>query len=135
MNEEIKKDYGTWVVDIETISNFFSYVGINSQTDEQVTYIVWKGKNDLKELLEHLKNVKGQIGFNSLNFDYPVIHWIIKNAGRLKKIKDGEEVAREIYKIAQETIQKDWAMIRQPLIPQLDLFKIWHFDNFARSTS
>jgi hypothetical protein len=131
--EENKSD-GIYCMDIETLVNFFSYVAINHKTDETVTYVIWKERNDFQELLKHLKECKGMIGFNSISFDYPVLHWIMENAERLSNYS-GNRLAKAIYKQAQNTINKEWSQVRKPFIPQLDLFKIWHFDNFARSTS
>ncbi len=123
-----------WIYDVETLSNCFTYSAINRDTDEVVSYVVWKDRNDLPALYEHLKECKGQIGFNKLNFDYPVIHFILTRKDRLLK-GDGDKAARAIYNQAQKLIGEKWNQIRYPDIPQLDLFKIHHFDNVARMTS
>jgi hypothetical protein len=128
-------DKNNYVFDIETISNFFSYTAINTKTDEVAVFVIWKERNDLQAMLNHFDNeVKGLIGFNSISFDYPVIHEIIKTKRSLLKM-DGEKAARKIYQIAQETINKEWTQVYKPLMPQLDLFKVHHFDNKAKMTS
>lgn len=79
------------------------------------------------------------VGFNSLAFDYPIIH-------KLMKIRDslpakGETLAKKLYGFAQEQINgmKDGfgstIAPEEHLVTQIDLFKIHHFDNKARSTS
>jgi len=42
------------IYDIETISNFFSYCGMNKDTKEISKFIIHNSKNQLKELVLHL---------------------------------------------------------------------------------
>jgi hypothetical protein len=130
------EDKNIWVYDIETISNLFTYTAINRDTKEVVKYVIWGGLNELYPLLVHLSACKGLIGFNSLNFDYPVIHYIIKERDKLIQM-DGDKIAKLIYKKAQSVISQEYSMVKdeEVLIPQLDLFRIWHYDNKARMTS
>ena len=130
------EDKNIWVYDIETISNLFTYTAINRDTKEVVKYVIWGGLNELYSLLVHLSACKGLIGFNSLNFDYPVIHYIIKERDKLIQM-DGDKIAKLIYKKAQSVISQEYSMVKEEevLIPQLDLFRIWHYDNKARMTS
>ena len=130
------EDKGVWFYDIETLKNCFTYTGINRDTKEVVTFVVCNNINQLEGLYEHLRKCKGQIGFNNLNFDYPVIHSIIEERRDLIK-QTTDEVTAFIYDLAQETIKTAFPAIRDSdvIIPQLDLFKIWHFDNKARMTS
>lgn len=130
------EDKGIWIYDIETLKNFFSYYAINRDTGEEVKFVIWGKYNQYFELLKHLSSIKGQVGFNNLNFDYPVLHRMIKGQSHLMQF-NGDRLAREIYKIAQEVINTEFSSIRENevIIPQLDLFKIWHYDNKARMTS
>ncbi|MCB0743449.1 MAG: hypothetical protein KDC67_06065 [Ignavibacteriae bacterium] len=127
-----------WIYDIETISNFFSYVGYNINTGEYVYFVIWKETNHYQKLVNHLTTVvNGMIGFNNLAFDYPVLHYMLDSYDKWKDINDGDALNFYIYKKAQEVIEEKWSNVREDLvkIPQLDLFKIWHFDNVARMTS
>lgn len=135
MEEQKIVDKGVWGMDIETLSNCFTYTAINKDTKSVVQYVIWGDRNDLYEFLVHLSQCKGQIGFNSLSFDYPIIHYIIKNRESLIKLS-ADQVAEKIYKEAQKTIEKEFSSVREEevLIPQLDLFKLWHFDSKARIT-
>ncbi len=80
------------------------------------------------------------VGYNNLGFDYPVLHQVMQSRRKLLKM-EGEQVAAEIYKYAQDQINssKDGFAKQIPddemYVPQLDLFKIHHFDNKARATS
>lgn len=133
MEEQNKKR--VWVYDIETLSNVFTYTAIDRDSDEVVKFVIWKEKNELYDLLVHLNNCSGQIGFNNINFDYPVIHYIIQERNKLVQL-DGDKIAKLIYKKAQSVISQEYSAIRESevIIPQLDLFRIWHYDNKARMT-
>lgn len=128
-------DNKVWVYDIETLINCFTYTAINRDTKEVVKYVIWGDINDFHPLLIHLSQCKGQIGFNNLNFDYPVIHYIIKEREKLNQLS-ADQIAKKIYKKAQDTIEREYSAIKEEevIIPQLDLFRIWHYDNKARMT-
>jgi len=133
---EIKIDKRVEVFDIETLSNAFTYTAINKDTKELVFFIIWNDVNQLPELIAHLNSIRGLIGFNNLNFDYPVIHYILKEQNYLLSLRT-EDIARTIYQKAQEIISKEYSEIKETevLIPQLDLFRIHHYDNKAKMTS
>lgn len=129
---------GIWVYDVETLSNCFTYTAMERDTKEVVQYTLWEDINELDEFLAHLDSVKGLIGFNNLSFDYPVLHFILNNRERfVYGYPTGGEIASEIYEKAQEIIEDEWSGIREKYIkiPQLDLFRIWHYNNRARMTS
>ena len=133
-----------WVMDYETLKNCFVGVFKHYKTDETYTFIVHDLKNDLKEFLEFLsiniKNREWHISYNGLTFDAQITHYIIDNADYLMSIKPSE-VAEMIYKEAQSVITKsnnrefqkypEWRM----RIPQIDVFKLNHWDNMAKRSS
>ncbi len=128
------------VYDIETLSNLFLYYDYNPKTEDDHVFIFHESRNDLKEFIEYLKT-KGlnQVGFNNINFDAQVLQWILDNEYKLSKLS-GDALAKEVYQYSQYVISKqngggwpdypEWKL----KIPQLDLFKIWHFDNKAKAT-
>src|SRR5690606_10099285 len=73
------------------------------------------------------------VGFNSVGFDYPVLHHCMTT---------GNLTAANAYTKAQAIIDNQgdddrwvhmvWAS--DMIVPQLDLYKIHHFDNRAKST-
>lgn len=142
MNEEIK-DREIWVYDIETIASCFTYTAINIDTEKVVQYVIHKDRNDIDNLLIHLLECKGAIGFNNINFDYPILHYLILNHENLSLKDDPEFTVKVLYSKAQEIINSQNNNPFNPFvirdkeckIPQLDLFKLWHFNNKARSTS
>lgn len=122
------------VYDIETLKNCFTCVAINIATLEKFEFVIHRSRNDLKKLIAFVNQCTGMIGFNSIGFDYPVIHPFITDPRYLEM--DGDKLAKAIYKRAQAIIteenRKEWI---KPIVPQRDLYLIWHFNNKARSTS
>jgi len=137
-NTEIRNK-GVWIYDIETFGNFFSCIYLNSDTLERRDFVVCKWRDDLAEFIKFTTDkelVKGLVGYNSLEFDYCVIHPIITKPYMFKD-KDGEERARIIKGIANKVIESEYSNIapRNVTIPQLDLYAIHHFKNPARLCS
>ncbi len=136
-----QKDRRSWCMDIETLFSCFTYTAINIDTEEIVKFVIHKDRNDLEALIDHLGNCKGQIGFNNQNFDYPVLHFILENCRIDKWVDDSnEEIISQIYREAQRLINNhspfgNSIRYKDVLIPQLDLFLVWHYNNKARMTS
>lgn len=127
-----------WVYDIETITNLFTYSAYNIDTEEIVYFVIWEGINQLEDLVKHLNICRGLIGFNNLNFDYPVLHFILNNYDEyIHNDYKADKIVSEIYKKSQEVIEAEYSQVKDNYIkiPQLDLFRIWHYDNLARATS
>ncbi len=132
----------TWVYDIETLASCFTYTGINVESEEVVQYVIHKEINDRVDLINHLKSCKGQIGFNNINFDYPIIHYLLTNYSN-STISSSDlcvklyNKAREIIDSQNKDVFTDIVAIKQKdiLIKQLDLFKVWHYNNKNRKTS
>jgi len=125
-----------WVYDIETLASCFTYTAINIDTQEIVQYAIHKDRDDSVEFLEHLdQDCKGHIGFNNLNFDYPIIHKILMVAPT--NTLDIIDLAyNEAQRIIQDQSQFGTSIKQTDIrIPQLDLFRMWHFNNKARRTS
>jgi hypothetical protein len=138
---------GDWVFDIETFPNTFTFAAVYSNGKGMRAFEISDRKNEVEELLEFFRKVKSAghrfVGFNNNNFDYPVIHHILQKARKVhgadKKLK---VTAKELYDVAMKLINsskenKFGSAIKEKdvVIPQVDLFKIHHFDNKARSTS
>ncbi len=103
----------------------------NIKTSKFHIFEISDRKNDVKGLKNFLiNNVKGLIGFNNINFDYPILHHtILKN----NYLYNSYEIYKEVEKIIKSKYSSIWD--NQTKIPQLDLFKIWHYDNKNKSTS
>ncbi len=127
-------------IDIETLPNCFTLnvQGLFSNLD--MTFeISDQGRDDsaaLQEWFEYWRATQTpMVGFNSISFDYPVLHFMWKYPEFCEP--------REICNKAQEIIRSSYGGNRwahqvwesDRLCPQIDLFKIHHFDNAAKSTS
>ena len=123
--------------DVETYPNCFTAVIGNMRTRKCWIYEISDRKDDRKKLFSRIKKIRQEggymVGFNSIAFDYPVLHFMLRNP---------ECSVEQIYNKAMEIIGADHEdrfshMIfeNQMIVPQIDLFKIHHFDNVARSTS
>lgn len=130
--------------DIETYPNCFLISFLQISTGKVRVFEMSPWKNDWNEFKLFAKNCSTGfvrwVGFNNYYFDYPVIHYM------LSKYKlgtyDGAVLAKAAYAKAQELIQagKDEKFTQiiwdnNQIVPQVDLFRIHHFDNVARSTS
>jgi hypothetical protein len=128
------------IYDIETMINVFTYCGFDPKTLQKSEFIFHENQDDREIFYNHLSLLTGQIGFNNLSFDGQVINYLLLNKKRFL-ICSIQEVINCIYEFAQKCIYKsnngsfseypEWKLI----IPQLDLFKIWHFDNKVKMTS
>ena len=119
-----------YIYDLETYSNFFLATFKVANEDKWFEFEISDRINDIDNLREFLKLKPPCIGYNNINFDYPVLHNTI-----LKNNKNW--AANEIYLEVQKIIESEYSAIKDwdVKIPQLDLFKIWHYDNKARVTS
>lgn len=126
------------VYDIETLYNCFTYTGYNTKEDKWYQFVIHDSVNNLADLVNHIKNdLIMMVGYNNEGFDYPVIHWIINNYVKLIRLSS-DEIAKQIYKEAQRIINSTQYEVipdKKKIVPQTDLFLIWHYNNKARHTS
>ena len=124
------------IYDLEQFPNMHSYAGIDKDSGRRSVFIIHSSRNDLPEYLEYLDKLKGLIGYNNLSYDYPLIHFILTNKDKLLRL-DADGVNKLLYEKSQDIISSRFSSIRPKnvIIPQLDVFKIHHYDNMARSTS
>jgi hypothetical protein len=130
------------VYDIETFPNAFtlrmSLLNTSHLQPQDIVSATWRitdyhdDRRDLITWFNYLNQTQTpMIGFNNVHFDYPVIHYIFHNP---------HCTVRQIYDKAMSIISSNdrfgnviWASDR--FAPQIDLFKINHFDNPAKSTN
>ena len=130
-----------WVYDLEQLQNFHSatFVNRDDKKDFRVFYI-HKSKDQRQELYDFLQDeVAGLIGFNNVNYDYPLLHYFIHliDAYEESAALPTERLLEQMYWESQRIIKEEYSAIPEwkVLIPQLDLFRIHHFDNKAKRTS
>lgn len=125
------------VYDIEVLSNLFTYTGYCRQTKTFHQFVIHSSRNDYEEFIKHiLRGDLIMIGYNNDSYDYPVIHHMINHYDAYKMLS-GYELSQRIYAKSQEIISMEFSAVADwnKHIKQIDLFKIWHFDNAAKSTS
>ena len=146
MSSELNYIPNDYIFDIETYPNVFTLATSSSDGKVVRVWEVSDRMNQTQEILNYLRHLAKkkwrQVGFNNLGFDYPVLHAIMEQAREAKR--QGFEYyinARDVYNIAMTQIQTardGFAKViksEEEIIPQIDLFKINHFDNKAKATS
>ncbi len=126
------------VWDIETFPNVFTLAAEHAWLPIKWEFEISDWRNDSRDIIEfvqHLKQTDARmVGFNSLGFDYPVLHTLIRM---------GHSDANTLYQKAMAIINSQdedgskWMHQVNPsdrFVQQIDLFKIHHFDNKARAT-
>ena len=126
-----------WVFDIEFYQNFFC-VNFKSFPDGKVkkTFEISSRRDQRHELIAFLLQTDGHyvkeiriIGFNNVGYDYPVLHMLIENP-EISLLIWWKKVQREIF-----NERKGMVWDNQRHVFQIDLFKINHYDNMAKSAS
>ncbi len=125
------------IYDIETYPNFFSLGIVNIDTGEFLIFECSDRRNDSDALKGHIQSLSygtnRMVGFNNIGFDYPVLHHCMSH----------DVITAELaYAKAQAIIDTSWndrfahvVAEWKEIVPQVDLFKIHHFDNVSRATS
>ena len=126
------------VYDEETFPNVFTLAAQHTHLPMMWEFEISPWRNDSKAIIEWVNwlrnNNARMIGFNNQGFDYPVLHTLMRM---------GYSDAGTLYQKAMQIINSQdgddrWMHSVKPsdvLVPQIDLYKIHHFDNKARSTS
>src|SRR4030042_3221924 len=125
-----------WIFDLEVFKNFHSATFLNRDSKDIKQFVVHKSRNDFDEYVKFLEEeVSGLIGFNNLKFDYPIIHYILENKDFLQINSD---IATEnIFHHTSNILNMEFSEVPywKIKIPQLDLYRINHFDNKSKRTS
>lgn len=123
------------VYDIESFKNAFTLNAVSLWTDSEITFEISDYRDDRQQLMQwfnylHQHQVP-MIGFNTIHYDYPMIHNIFKNPNLTAQQinQKNDEIINGTNRFANVIWERD------RFAPQIDLFKIHHFDNRAKSTS
>lgn len=133
--------HNDFIYDIETPLDTFICVITHAATGTRWIFEVSQRIDQSRQFVEFiywLRDIGARmVGYNNEGFDYLVIHHLVGlfNA-------QGYFTAYDAYLMGQAIIDADrdqkFRMMVWPdqrIVPQVDLFKIHHFDNFAKSTS
>lgn len=124
-----------YTYDIETYPNAFTCVTTHVASGQQWVHEISDRRDDKQSFIEFIYQLNGidarMVGFNNVGFDYPVIHTIpTAPATNVTGIYDK---AMSIIKSNDRFGNTVWES--DHIVKQIDLFKIHHFDNQAKSTS
>lgn len=134
------EDANIWVYDVEVFKNFHSCFLINRDTDEEKFFYIYEdsSQKDIQDYANFLKSVRGLIGFNCVNYDYPIIHCFLYDLNQI--YSNPVLLLQRLHDRSVELVNRGETPL-PPIapwlvnIPQLDLFKVHHFDNRAKRTS
>ena len=125
------------VVDVETYPNCFLLAAEHADMPLKWLFEISDFRNDMVELIQFCDWIRQSdgtmIGFNNVGFDYPVLHELLRSG-----IADPARLYAKAIAIIQSQDDNRFQHMVFPsdrLVRQLDLFKVHHFDNRARSTS
>ena len=127
-----------YIYDIETYPNVFTLTVEHAHLPMVWYFEISDWRNDSRDIIAFLTQLKSQnarmIGFNNLGFDYPVLHTLI----RMGNATAGILYAKAQAIFASQEDEDRWVhqvYESDRFVTQIDLFKVHHFDNKARSTS
>lgn len=124
------------VYDLENVPNFFSYYAIDLNSDAEWYFEISDWRDDRAAFHAHLMwlaaNDWYMIGFNNIGYDYNLIHAFFAEPVLFS--------AAKFYAITQSIIgsyDRFGTTVRPDdrFIKQIDVYKIHHFDNKAKTTS
>lgn len=135
-----------WIMDYETIVNCFVAVFEDMNSEERKVFVVDPYHNDMRSFTEFLMESRASgdwhLGFNNLGFDAQITEYILANQEMFcRKDVDVDVFTNVIYQYAQSVINKsrnneflDYPEFKLS-IPCVDIFKLNHWDNRAKSSS
>lgn len=135
-----------WVYDIETYPNCFTMAILRADGKHRRVFEISQYQNDVDAFMRCLEYLRvsncRMVGFNNIGFDYPIIHRMLEVYRDGDFPKTGRMGAKFAHTLCEKQINAtkgggfpNTVRERDVLIPQLDLYKIHHFDNKARATS
>ena len=125
-----------YVYDLESYPNFFHACIKLCSTGQFWRFEISQWKDESKAFYQTLIALRMQgarmVGFNNLNYDYPMLHTIIGNNGFVT-CEMLYERTKEL--ISDHTGYKFMIWPDNRFVEQIDLLRIHHFDNHAKRTS
>ena len=126
-----------FIYDIETYPNVFTLAVEHAEAPFTWMFEISDWRDDSREIIDFLFWLKQQnarmVGFNNLGFDYPVLHTLIQmGKGTAKSLYDKSQA---IFGCQEGNRWQHYVNPSDRFVEQIDLFKIHHFDNKARTTS
>lgn len=119
--------------DIESYPNFFLVVFKDYKTGVFDVFEISSRRDDSKALIAYIKELirKGVyvVGFNFIEYDYPVLHNTVLKPYPITDPK-------KIFDVSDATVHAQYSSIRDKdtKLKIIDLYKVWHYDNKNKAT-
>lgn len=117
------------IYDLESLPNIFTASFSNG-----LLFEISFRRDETEELIHFLRGVQELVGFNNIEYDYPLLHFIIKH----KHVITAELIYEKSTQLISTSFTQGWRnRIRESdhYIKQIDLRLIHQFDNATRLTS
>lgn len=125
-----------YIYDLETFPNVFTMTVDSIANGTRWVFEISQRRDDRGAIAQFINWLSAtnarMVGYNNIGFDYPVLHFLLLTNPSVK----------QIYDFAMKIINGDHSRRfdhiiwdRDQIVPQVDLFKIHHFDNVAKATS
>jgi hypothetical protein len=127
-----------FIYDLESYPNLFCVTFKQAGEPRRWVFEISHRRNDIDALcafIQWVVSIGGRlVGFNNVGFDYPVLHSILMRPDQATAWSINQTVSSIINKPHEDRFGHI-IYDRDQIVPQLDLFKIHHFDNRAKFTS
>lgn len=136
----MKNESNDWIYDIEFYRNFFLMNVMKYPERDQKRSFAWTewgscGCEDINAMMEFLQQPDlRMIGYNNTGYDYPVLHFFMEDP-TVTLEEWYEKVQERIFPDPKKGQQRKMVWENQRKVFQIDLFKVNHYDNPARSCS
>lgn len=131
-------DLKFYTYDLEVFPNVFTFAGKFLGANEVQTFEISFRMNQKSELLQWLSYLESlgvhMVGYNSLGFDYPILHLLLTNPHLFDEFK-AAQMCQNIINLPYGAPKNFLVRKSDRIIPQIDLFKLNHFDNSNKRTS
>lgn len=127
-----------YIYDLETFVNCFLFNGKFEDDSRVQTFEISSRRNDRDQLLQWLSYLQNSqalmVGYNSLSFDYPIVHELLTMPYTFDASK-AHLLGTQIISAGNYGQSPNSIRFQDRIIPQLDLVKVNHFDNANRRVS
>ena len=116
-----------FIYDIEVYRNCFVAVFLNHHTGDEHTFSIYDTIDQRQELITFMKQNAWFVGYNNIKYDGVILQHIISRP---------DIPLDELKELSDNLINGTASFPNDGIgFKQIDLLKLWHFDNNARATS
>lgn len=122
--------------DVEIFPNLFCVTFLNLETKESKLFSIHKSRNDILGLEQFLNQEIVLIGYNNLNYDGPMIQYLLQNKSNKNIIEDLFEFSTKLINSERGQFNQAWKKYQYPeniKYSQIDLMKIIEISGVAPS--